>query len=256
MQEGELKLVLITGASSGVGAAAAQVFAERGDRVVLVARSKDALTTLAHEIGEGAFAAPCDVAEPDQVARLAKQITSEFGTPDIILNCAGAGMWKTVPETTPQEAVSMMNAPYFAAFNTTHAFLTAMLQRGSGTIIHVNSPACIAAWPSSAGYTATRAALKGFHEALSQDLIGTGVRSVHVIFGKIASEYFDHNPGVVEKMPALARTVRTLPPMECARLLEKLSRAPRHSIIHPMMLKLHCLTAILLPGFARWLLRF
>lgn len=239
-----------------MGAASAREFAKNGDLVILVARSADALNAVAQDIGGGAVAVPCDAADPAQVAAMAKQVVSERGVPDVIIHCAGAGEWKTVQDTTPEEAVTMMQAPYFAAFNVTHAFLPKMLERGTGVIIHVNSPACIAAWPSSVGYAAARAALKGFHEALSQDLAGTGLRSCHVIFGHIATNYFDNNPGVADKFPALDKTIPTLSPQFCALKLMRLARHPRHSSIYPFMLRLNLMMAILLPRFARWLLRF
>ena len=250
-----MRLVLITGASSGVGAATARTMAARGDRVVLVARSTGALNALAAEIGPLAVPAPCDAADPDQVADLAARITADHGIPDVLVHCAGAGQWKTLQDTAPQEAVMMMQAPYFAAFNVTRAFLPDMLARGSGVILHVNSPACLIAWPSSVGYTAARAALKGFHEALSQDLAGTGVRSCHVIFGRIDSEYFTHNPGVVEKMPALAKTIPTLTTESCAQKLWQLSETPRHQAVFPAILGFYCLSAAYFPGLTRWLLR-
>jgi short-subunit dehydrogenase len=150
----------------------------------------------------------------------------------------------------------MMQAPYFAAFNITHAFLTDMLERGTGLIISVNSPACIVPWPSSVGYTAARAALRGFHHALSQDLAGSGVACSHVIFGKISSEYFDNNPGVIEKMPWLSKTVPTLSVDASAEALTHLAAYPRHTAIYPWVLRIHCGFGVLFPRLARWLLRF
>lgn len=251
-----MKRVLITGASSGVGAAAARAFQKQGAQVILVARSADKIATMADDLGVTAIAAPCDAADADQVAQMARTLLQDHGAPDVILHCAGAGQWKTVQDTSPAEAVEMMQAPYFTAFNVTHAFLPAMLERGSGVIISVNSPACIVPWRSSVGYTAARAALRGFHHALSQDLVGTGVACSHVIFGKIDSEYFDNNPGVVEKMPWLTKTIPTLTVEACAEALTHLAIAPRHTAIYPWILRLHCGVGVLFPKLARWLLRF
>lgn len=251
-----MKLVLITGASSGVGAAAARAFHRQGARVVLVARSTDRLDNLVGELGVNALAAPCDASDGAQVLAMAERILREEGVPDVIVHCAGAGQWKTVEDTSPAEAIEMMQAPYFAAFNVTHAFLRAMLDRGSGVILHVNSPACVVPWPSSAGYTAARAALRGFHEALSQDLAGTGVQSCHVILGKIASAYFDNNPGVLDKMPMLTRTIPTLSVERCAEALTHLAHYPRHEAISPFILRLYVSFGRLFPRLTRWMLRF
>ncbi len=251
-----MALVLVTGASSGVGAATARALCDRGDQVILVARSEDRLTQIAETIGDRAIVAPCDAANPEQVAKMAASVTAEHGTPDVIIHCAGAGTWKTVQDTDPSEAVTMMQAPYFAAFNVTHGFLSDMLARGSGTIVNVNSPACVVPWPSSVGYAAARAALKGFHDALSQDLVGTGVSTCHVIFGKIDSEYFAHNPGVADGMPWLTKTIPTLTSEKCAMHLLTIVDKPRHSAIYPWILRTHCAFGVWFPGIARWLLRF
>jgi NADP-dependent 3-hydroxy acid dehydrogenase YdfG len=251
-----MKLVLITGASSGVGAATAREFINNGARVVLLARSVDMVNALAEELGDNAIAAPSDAANADQVSSLATSVIAEHGVPDVIIHCAGAGQWKRIEETSPAEAVTMMEAPYFAAFNVTHAFMPAMLKRRSGVIISVNSPACIVPWPSSVGYAAARCALYGFHNALSQDLPGTGVRACHVVFGKIDSEYFDNNPGVLEHMPGLTRIVPTLTSQKCAKILTGLAARPRHSAIYPLILRFFCGFGIIFPGITRWMLRF
>ena len=251
-----MKLVLITGASSGVGAATALELSKNGTQVILVARSANLLNALAEDIGDLATAIPCDAADAEQVKAMAQRVLTDFRVPDVIIHCAGAGQWKTVQDTSPAEAVVMMQAPYFAAFNVTQAFLPDMLKLGAGVIISVNSPACIVPWPSSVGYAASRAALRGFHEAMSQDLVGTGVQSCHVIFGEISSEYFDNNPGVSEKLPALSKTIPVMSPPDCAAILAKLVDKPRQSSIHPWVLRLHCAFGVHFPRAARWLLRF
>jgi NADP-dependent 3-hydroxy acid dehydrogenase YdfG len=250
-----MKLILITGASSGVGEAAARAFAGTGAKVILLARNADQLTKIAQDIGDRAIAIPCDAADPDAVAQMSETVLSTHGTPDVIINSAGAGQWKTLQDTAPDEAIAMMNAPYFAAFFVTRAFLPAMLKCNSGVILHVNSPACITPWRSSVGYAASRAALRGLHEALSQDLVGTGVKSCNVIFGKIASPYFDNNPGTAEKLPALDKLLPTLSPEDCAEILLKLSRSPRHTAIYPMLLRGLIVFGQLTPRLTRWLVR-
>ncbi len=251
-----MELVLITGASSGVGAAAARKFVRRGARVILVARSADKLQAVADDIGFGAIAVPCDASDPQAVAALAKDVTAAHGVPDIIINSAGAGAWKRLEDTPPQEAVEMMGAPYFAAYNITYAFLPAMLERGHGTIIHVNSPACLTAWPASVGYTAARAALLGFHKALAQDLVGTGVRSCHVIFGRISSPYFEENNVAEADIPWLGNLVPILSEESCAETLADVAIRPRDYVISPFLLRPHIAVAMAFPRFAAWMLRF
>ena len=243
-----MKLALVTGASSGIGAAAVRQLVARGARVVAVARSRDGLEQVTRELGGAAVAMPCDAADGDAVLRLADAVIDEQGVPDVIVNSAGAGAWRRIEETSPAEAVAMMSAPYFAAFNVTRAFVPAMLARRSGVLIHVNSPAAIFPWPAAVGYAAARWALRGLHESLCQDLAGTGVRSCHVVLGRVDSPYFDRNEGATENMPAVARLVRTLGADECGRLIARLAERPSREVIHPAMLRLFALTHRVAPG--------
>lgn len=250
-----MKVVLVTGASSGVGAATAREFAKSGSKVILVARSAEQIQSLGNEIGGSAVPEPCDASDPKAVEAMAKRVMDKHGVPDVIVHCAGAGQWKTVLEAQPSEVITMMQAPYYAASFVTRAFLQGMLDRKSGVIINVNSPACLVPWRSSVGYAAARAALQGFHEALAQDLAGTGVRSCHAIFGKINSPYFDNNPGVLDKMPMLAKTIPTLSPEACAMQLARLAERPKHRIVSPWVLRVHTEFGRLFPGTTRWLAR-
>lgn len=239
-----------------MGAATAREFAKNGAKVILVARSAGQLGILKGEIGERAVAEPCDAADPVAVAAMAKRVIDGHGVPDVIVHCAGAGQWKTLLEAEPGEVITMMQAPYFAASFVTRAFLQGMLDRKSGVIISVNSPACLVPWRSSVGYAAARAALQGFHEALAQDLAGTGVRSCHAILGRVDSPYFENNPGASERMPMLAKTVPTLTLQACALHLTRLAERPKHRIIVPWVLRFHAEFGRFFPGISRWLARF
>ncbi len=250
-----MKTIVITGASSGVGQATARELARRGHRVVLNARRADLIEALAGEIGDAALPCACDAADADAVDAMATDVLSRWGPPDVIVNCAGAGQWKPLADTTPEDAQGMMDAPYFAAVNTTRAFLPAMLDRGRGVVIHVNSPACFAPWPGSVGYAAARWALRGLHEALWQDLRGTGVHSCHVVFAKVASGYFDANPGVEAQMPRLSRWMPTLTPEDCARHVVSVIHRPRHTAVFPTLLRVMLVAGRPFPPVMRWFAR-
>lgn len=247
--------VLITGASSGVGAAAARIFAKNGYRVVLVARNDTRLAKIAKEIGPAATWIACDASSGAAVQAMAQQVLNDTGLPDVIIHSAGLGEWKRIEDTPPDEARQMIGAPYLAAYNVTQVFMEGMLKRKSGMVIHVNSPACFMPWPSAVGYTASRFALRGLHEALSQDLAGTGVKSCHVVFGRIDSEYFQNNTGVADKMPGIAKTIRTISVEECGRLLLNVAVRPRRQVVYPLMLKMYHGSNALAPWLTRWLLR-
>jgi NAD(P)-dependent dehydrogenase (short-subunit alcohol dehydrogenase family) len=250
-----MKIALITGASSGIGADAARQLSARGYRVILVARGAAKLQRVADSIGSDAAAEVCDASSGEDALALAERVRQKYGVPDVIVNCAGAGQWKLIEDTPPDEALAMVQAPYLAAFNMTHAFMRDMLARRSGVVVHVNSPASIFPWPSSVGYSAARWALRGLHESLCQDLAGTGVSSCHVVFGRVDSPYFEHNPGVTENIPWIARTIRTLSTDECGRVIAQLAEEPRREVLHPTLLRLYGWTFRVTPGLLLWLLR-
>jgi uncharacterized protein len=250
-----MKIALVTGASSGIGADAARHLASRGYRVVLVSRGQVQLEHVARNIGAAATAEVCDASQGEQVMALADRVRRNYGVPDVVVNCAGAGQWKRIEDTSPAEALVMVQAPYLAAFNVSHAFMRDMLARRSGIFVHVGSPAAFFPWPSSVGYAASRWALRGLHESLCQDLAGTGVRSCHVVFGRVDSPYFEHNPGVTESIPRIASTIRTLSTDECGRVIADLAARPRRELLYPFMLRLYGWTYRALPALVLWLLR-
>ena len=246
-----MPLALVTGASSGVGRATAIALRARGWEVIAVARRESELATLADECG--AEIAALNAANPEAVDRLTTSL--EDRCPDVIVNAAGAGRWHRLENTSPAEARAMMDAPFFAAFLVTRAFLPAMLARGRGQIIHVNSPAAYQPWPHSALYAASRGALRSIHEALRQDLAGSGVISSHITFGKVSSDYFLSNPGTEERLPRIAKTFRTLSPDQCAALILRLIDRPRAEAVHPPLMAFYLKVWRIWPGLVRWLIR-
>lgn len=249
------RLALITGASSGIGAESAKELARRGYRVILVARELQRLAEVASEIGSLAIVEPCDASSGKEVLTLASRLRSTVGVPDVIVNCAGAGRWLRIEDTSPDEAVSMIAAPYLTAFNFTHAFMNDMLLRKAGILIHINSPACFFAWPASVGYAAARHALRGLHESLCQDLVGTGVKSCHVVFSTVNSSYFTHNLGVTENLPKVSAMVRTLSAAECGRVIADVAIKPKRETIYPFMLRIYRWSYNIMPAFVLWSLR-
>src|SRR5690349_15972032 len=118
-----MKLAVISGASSGIGAATAVRMAAEGYKVVLIARTVSRLNDVAARIGENAVPLPCDAGDPAAALAAADQIRHEHGVPDLIVNAAGAGGFERIEDTAPTDAQAMMRAPYFAAFHFTHAFM-------------------------------------------------------------------------------------------------------------------------------------
>jgi NADP-dependent 3-hydroxy acid dehydrogenase YdfG len=244
------KLAVVTGASSGIGAETAVALGYAGWQVVMVARGKPALEAVAQRIIDSkgfARIEVCDAANSDAVSRMATRTATDLGTPDLVVNCAGAGRWLYAHETPPKEADDMFGAPFKAAWNTTTAFLPGMLARNSGHLIHVGSPVSRIVWPGCTAYAAARWALRGLNESLNADLAGTGVHSSHVVFGKVLSGYFTNNPGTEEWLPRVAAIIPTLTPADCAQHILDVVHAPSKEPVFPMMLRLFYLSERLFP---------
>ena len=198
------KLVLVTGASSGIGAATAKLYGASGAHVLLLARNEAKLSEVAAAVSrDGGAASPyaVDLADANAIAETSERIKREAGTPDILINNAGAGRWLSVLETSAEEALAMIEVPYLAAFNLTRAFLPEMIARGDGAIACITSPASYVVWPNAAAYTASRHALLGFTESLRADLRVTGLSVTLVVLGQVETPYWEHNPGSREHMP-------------------------------------------------------
>ena len=253
------KLVLVTGASSGIGEATAKLYAENGARVLLLARSEERLGRVAEAIGRNsgvASAFPVDLAQPEAVAETAARIKREHGTPDILINNAGAGRWLPLLETSPVEAREMIEVPYLAAVYVTRAFLPEMVARRSGAIACITSPASYLAWPNACAYIAARHALRGFAEALRSEVKGKGLKVTLVVLGTVETPYWQHNPGSREHVPATNQTLMpTLSVEEAAATIMKGIAAGKTAVVKPGLYRALFLLNALAPGLVAKQLR-
>lgn len=245
------KLALVTGASSGIGEAAARRLAAKGARVILVARSADKLARVAQEIetaGGKAFAIACDLAKSDEVMRMGETVLAKTGAPDVLVNNAGAGRWLSTIETSPQEAREMIELPYLAAFYVTRFFLPHLLAARNGHIVNVTSPASYMVWPNAAAYIAARHALKGFSEALRTEVETKGVFVSLVVLGAVESSYWDHNPGSRERVP---RGLPAITTNEAAEAIVRAIERGKRRLIYPALFRLLFFVEALTPGISR-----
>ncbi len=251
------KLVLITGASSGIGEALSEEAAKRGARVIMAARGKEKLEKIAARIqksGGQAIPMAADLTDAAVVSRVAKTMRREMGSPDLIINNAGVGAWKYLDETSLEEARRMIEAPYLSSIYVTKAFLNDMLRRDSGHIVNMTSAAAFFAWPGATCYTAARWAMRGFSEALASDLSHTGVRTTLALFAKVSSPYWRHNPGSESRVPKAQKMIRVITPVEAAKAVLRGVRRDRRRVVHPWSLKFVLFQARLFPGTTRLLM--
>lgn len=253
------RLAVVTGASSGIGRATALQLAARGWRVIAVARRRDRLEAVAGEaaaVGGGEVVVEAlDGADAEAVVAMAERVQDRYGTPGVIVNSAGAGVWRWPEETPPELMEQLLDAPFRSAYHVTYGFLGAMLAAGEGVVVHVGSPASLVPWPSATGYTISRWALRGFHESLVQDLHGTGVHSCHVLFGEVASEYFVANPGSREFIPTVGRLIPIITPGEAAEVIVRTLHRPRPLVVHPAVHRLMYASYRVAPGVVSALAR-
>lgn len=231
--------VLVTGASSGIGAAIAREVAARGAHVTLVARRREALESLAGEIaaaGGRAGVEPADLSSLDDVEALAGRVLAGGGAPDVLVNNAGAGRWLAVDETPRGEAAQMMTLPYLAAFELTRALAPAMIERGRGRVVCMTSLAGYTHIPGATGYAVARWAMRAFAGQLREDLRGTGVGVTLIAPSEVDSPYFDNNPGSRERIPrAVALFGGAVTPEDVARATADAIERDRDEVVVPRL---------------------
>jgi uncharacterized protein len=230
------RIILITGASSGIGAETARIMAARGNTVILLARREEKLREVAAQVaqkGGKVFFYPVDLSQAADIDRVAQKIKQEIGVPDVIINNAGVGKWLAIHETTPEQAQEMIALPYLAAFYITRAFVQEMKARGSGHIVNLTSDASFLPKGNAIAYSAARYALRGFSEALRADLLGTGIQVSLAVFGKVDSTYWENNPGSEERIPAPPPFMPTLTTTQVAEDLVELIEKNRRIVIQP-----------------------
>ena len=233
------KVAIVTGASSGIGAATARELARRGAWVVLAARRTDELETQVHAItqaGGRAIAVPTDVTDPAQVMRLVERTREAFGQVDVLVNNAGANWVKPLAETSAEEIIRLLQVNLLGAMLVTRAVLPEMQQRHQGAIISVGSVAShVAIEPL---YSAAKFGVRGFSLALRRQLAGSGISVSLVTPGNIRTRM---TSGLRERMPE---------PGLVASTIADLVIHPRREVIVP--LKYHAIVWLdqLLPGIA------
>lgn len=188
------KRVLITGASSGIGAGLAEAFAERGATVGICARRADRLAEVlarcqAHAPASRSWVV--DVADPLAVDRLAVTAVEELGGVDVLVNNAGIPLRRHVSRLDPAIVELATTVNFLAPVRLTLALLPHLLGRPAAQIINVSSVAATLSSPGEAAYDASKAALTAFSEAMAIDLWETGVRVLVVYPGLIDTELFD-----------------------------------------------------------------
>lgn len=186
--------VLITGASSGIGRATAFAFAERRCRLILAARSADALAELGEQISThyqtDVVPVPCDVRRDEDVQRLAAIAVARLGRIDVAVLNAGAGLYARVEDTTEQDFRVLLDTNLLGVHHAIRAIVPIMRRQRYGRLVIVGSVVSKESWPYHGAYSATKFALAGLTQALRAELTGSGVAATLVLPGSTRTNFF------------------------------------------------------------------
>ena len=196
MPERARPVVVVTGASAGVGRATAVAFAQSGYNVGLIARGRDGLDGARRDVeaaGGHALVLPADVADPDQVFGAADRIIGEWGNIDVWVNDAMATIFSPVHEITPEEFRRVTEVTYLGQVYGTMAALKHMQRRNAGTIVQVGSALSYRAIPLQSAYCGAKFAIRGFTDALRSELKhdSSGIRLTMVQLPAVNTPQFD-----------------------------------------------------------------
>ncbi|GAA4450051.1 SDR family oxidoreductase [Nibrella saemangeumensis] len=191
----ESKVIIISGASRGIGRATALLLAEKGARVVATARSADELKTLEEQSGGRIVAVAGDVASEADMQQVVQTALDRFGRIDVVINNAGYGVFKNVDELTVEEWDALMATNVKGTFLLTKAALPAMKEQGEGHIIVVASDVAKRTFAGGSLYTASKYAQEAFMGALRKEVRPLGIKVSGVYSGLVDSHFHAKGQG-------------------------------------------------------------
>jgi NADP-dependent 3-hydroxy acid dehydrogenase YdfG len=209
------KVIIITGASKGIGKTTALMLAQKGARLAVSARSKELLEQVAGECGPDTFSFTGDMSNENDIINFIKKTKEKFGRIDILINNAGLGIFKSVSELTTEHWDTMFNLNVRGLFIATRECLPYLRESGESVIVNVVSLAGKNAFVNGAGYAATKHAVLGFSRCLMLEERKNGVRVLAICPGSVDTPFFDpsrvlnkpRNPEKILKADDVASTI-------------------------------------------------
>ncbi len=236
------KIVFITGASSGIGRAAARAFAHEGAKLLLCARRMERLSELAQELAgisadSDVFSFRLDVRDRAAVEATLAALPEEWRAIDILVNNAGLSRGLTpLYENDPQDWEEMIDTNIKGLLYVTRAVVPGMIERGQGHVISMGSTAGHQTYAGGAVYCASKAAEKAIMEGLRIDLIGKPVRATSIDPGMVETEFAEVRFRDKEKGEKIYRNITPLQPEDIAETIVWAATRPAHVNIHSVLM--------------------
>jgi short-subunit dehydrogenase len=227
------QVVVLTGASSGIGAAAAVDFSKHGAQVVLVARSEEALEGVRSRLSapEQAVSIAADVTDAESLNRVACAAAERFGRIDVWVNNAVAAMYGDFDRVPLADFRQVIETAFFGCVHGCAAVLPYFQQQRSGVLINVASVLGVLGIPHMSSYVAAKHAVVGFSESLRQELSDTGIEVCTLVLGSVDTPFYEHAGNVT------GHRVRPLPPAcapeRVARAIVRLANTPQKQLFVP-----------------------
>jgi short-subunit dehydrogenase len=247
------KVVIITGASSGIGAAVARRLARDGFRLTLAARRLDMLERVAAEVealGGEALVVQTDVRNRDELQRMVQLTHERWGRIDVLLNNAGLGHDRLLIRTRPERIYEEIHINLIAVIECAQLVLPVMLRQKSGHIINVASLAGLIAMPGGTVYSASKFGVNGFSDTLRRELRGFGIHVSVFCPGYTPMEISPELKAIADGLPDAPRVPGLMPITYVADWIARLIRYPHRRVIIPPSWKFLVIIAFLFPGLA------
>lgn len=245
------RVVILTGASAGIGAATARLFAAAGAHLVLAARRPEPLAELAASL-PGALAVPTDVADPVACHALVAAAVAHFGRVDILINNAGVGLSGPVARLDASDFARTLAIDLLGPLQLMQAVVPHMRDQGDGQIINVSTVLALQPLPYLGGYAAAKAALERMSEALRMELYDSGIAVSLVRPGTTRTNFSANRLGAGQEQRRV--TPRAVPAEMVARVILRVAhREPRLAYV-TLGDRLRMLAAQLVPGLVERLL--
>jgi len=186
------KVIVIVGATGGIGAALSQKLAAMGANLVLAARNIDRLSSLADQLPISVLTVPTDITDPSQVEALMQKSIEQYGKIDVLVNAAGAGILKQFNKLEPSDLDAMLDVNLKGSFYTTQAAANIMKEQKSGHICNVIGILGKHSMAMAAAYCASKFGVVGFSKSIAEEVRRYGIKFTLFYFGGIDSAFWDN----------------------------------------------------------------